>query len=127
MGQVNGPEASKTNNQSGHEAEPLLILIDTLFGQLSQPITVAAGLSHLMLSEIDENSAMAGDLKMILKQLERMKETCSGVKYITQSISSPENQACGGWIAPKRLILANSSSIKKGSGGCGRNFNNSCT
>jgi signal transduction histidine kinase len=70
-------------NESNEEAEAMLALIREILGDLSQPITVVTGLSHLLLSEVDQNSPMTKDLSSILKQTERMKETLESMKYIT--------------------------------------------
>ncbi|MDH3675498.1 MAG: hypothetical protein OES12_08375 [Anaerolineae bacterium] len=73
----------QTNDQLNPEAEAILVLIETLVGDLSQPITVVSGLSELLLSANDQNRQLEKDLMTILKQTDRMKETIDAVKYVT--------------------------------------------
>ena len=71
------------NDQLNPEAEAILALVETLVGDLSQPITVVSGLSELLLSANDQNPQLEKDLMTILKQTDRIKETLEAVKYVT--------------------------------------------
>ncbi len=66
------------------EAEALLLTIDTIFGELKQPLTVLLGLSHLLLAKVDQDDPMTTDLLTIDKQVQRINEIVSGVKHLTQ-------------------------------------------
>ena len=72
-----------SDDQLNPEAEAILVLVQTLVGELSQPITVVSGLSELLLSSHDQNCQLEKDVKTILKQTDRIKETLESIKYVT--------------------------------------------
>jgi signal transduction histidine kinase len=66
------------------EAEALLLMIDTVSGELKQPLTVLLGVSHLLLAKVDQNDPIATDLSTIVKQVKRITEIINGVDHLTQ-------------------------------------------
>lgn len=73
----------QTDDPFNPEVEAILVLIKTLVGELSQPITVVSGLSELLLSAPSRNGQFERDIMTILKQTNRIKETLGAVDYIT--------------------------------------------
>lgn len=71
------------DDQLNPEAEAILALVETIVGELSQPITVVSGLSELLLSENVQREQAGKDLMTILKQTDRIKETLETVNYVT--------------------------------------------
>jgi signal transduction histidine kinase len=77
-GQNNG----RTESQSTHESEAILCLVETIFGELSQPMTVVLGLSDLLLAKVDQDDPLAGDLTTLLRQANRISEIAEGINYV---------------------------------------------
>jgi len=78
------PSNSGDGHQSFEEIEAILVLMETMVGELNQPLTVISGLSELLIAEHGPNSRFTADLLIVQRQTRRIKETLAGVKYITR-------------------------------------------
>lgn len=70
--------------QSFEEIEAILILMETMVGELNQPLTVISGLSELLIAEHGPNGRFTADLLVVQRQTRRIEETLAGVRYVTR-------------------------------------------
>jgi signal transduction histidine kinase len=73
------PDANVTE-----EAEALLLLLETSVGELNQPMAVVLGLSEHLLSQTEQESPLAKDLEIIVKELRHVNEVLRGLNLLTQ-------------------------------------------
>ena len=69
------------------EADTLLLAVNTIIGELKQPITVISGLSvlsDLLLTEVDRDDPITPDLIAIENQVNRMRETVKNIDDLTR-------------------------------------------
>ena len=74
--------AQQTEN-STEEAEALLLLIEASVDELKQPMAVVLGLSELLLSHTNSDTALSKDLNIITKEIRRMSEVVRGLNLLT--------------------------------------------
>lgn len=77
------------NNNTGEavlaeEAEALLLLLETSVYELNKPMAVVLGLSEHLLSQTEQETPMAKDLEIIVKELRRVNEVVRGLNLLTQ-------------------------------------------
>ena len=66
------------------EAEALLLLLETSVYKLNQPLAVVLGLSEHLLSQTEQETPLAKDLEIIVKELRRVNEVVRGLNLLTQ-------------------------------------------
>jgi len=71
-------------NGSFEEAEALLLLLETSVVELNKPMAVAMGLSEPLLSQTEEETPMAKDLKIVVNELRHVNEVVRGLNLLTQ-------------------------------------------
>ena len=76
------PSASSTG--SFEEAEALLLLLETSVVELNKPMAVVIGLSEHLLSQTEQETPMAKDLEIIVKELRHVNEVVRGLNLLTQ-------------------------------------------
>ncbi len=64
------------------EAEALLLFIDSVFGEVKQPLTVLLGLSEMMRTKVNRDDPIAKDLEAITRQARRINEIMRGLDVI---------------------------------------------
>jgi hypothetical protein len=87
-------ETASTENRNGHnsngksvlaeEAEALLVLLETSVYELNKPMAVVLGLSEHLLSQTEQETPMAKDLEIIVKELRHVNEVVRGLNLLTQ-------------------------------------------
>ena len=76
------PPASSTG--SFEETEALLLLLETSVVELNKPMAVVMGLSEHLLSQTEQETPMAKDLEIIVKELRHVNEVVRGLNLLTQ-------------------------------------------
>jgi signal transduction histidine kinase len=66
------------------EVQSVLLMIDSVFGDLNQSLTVIMGLSALLLAKVDQNDPIVTDLNTIAGQVKRIRETIKDLNYLAQ-------------------------------------------
>ena len=66
------------------EAEALLLLLETSVYELNKPMAVVLGLSEHLLSQTEQETPMAKDLEIIVKELRHVNEVVRGLNLLTQ-------------------------------------------
>lgn len=74
---------------SNEEIDVILIFMETLVGELNQPLTVISGLSELISVDHNPDDQLAEDLLVVQRQIARIEETLATVKYITRYATPP--------------------------------------
>lgn len=75
---------------TANNANALLLVVDISVHELYQPLTVALGLSELLLAQSEPHSPQAEDLKIIVKEIRRMSEIVRGLKLLTHYQTTPD-------------------------------------
>jgi signal transduction histidine kinase len=78
------PPASSPAATTNEDAEALMVLLETSVHQLNQPLAVILGLSEHLLSQAEQETALAKDLEIIVKEMRRVNEVIQGLKLLTQ-------------------------------------------
>jgi len=73
-----------TPASSGEEAQALLLLLETSVYELNKPMAVVLGLSEHLLSQTDQETPLAKDLEIIVKELRHANEVVRGLNLLTQ-------------------------------------------
>jgi len=69
---------------SGEEAQALLLLLDTSVYELNKPMAVVLGLSEHLLSQTEQETPLAKDLEIIVKELRHVNEVVRGLNLLTR-------------------------------------------
>jgi signal transduction histidine kinase len=69
---------------SMEEAEALLLLLETSVVKLNQPMAVVLGLSEHLLSQTEQETPLAKDLEIMVKELRHVNEVVRGLNLLTQ-------------------------------------------
>ena len=64
------------------EAEALLLFVDSVFGEVKQPLTVLLGLSDMLLANVAQDDPIAKDLEIITRQAQRINEIMHGLDVV---------------------------------------------
>ena len=78
------PRQPAPSTSSMEEAEALLLLLETSVYQLNQPMAVILGLSEHLLSQTEQETPLAKDLEIIVKELRHVNEVVRGLNLLTQ-------------------------------------------
>ena len=78
------PRQPAPSTNSMEEAEALLLLLETSVYQLNQPMAVILGLSEHLLSQTEQETPLAKDLEIIVKELRHVNEVVRGLNLLTQ-------------------------------------------
>jgi signal transduction histidine kinase len=76
-------KAQSSSFSSVDETEALLLLVETSVHELNQPATVVLGLSEHLLSQVEQETPLAKDLEIIVKQIRRVNEVVRGLNMLT--------------------------------------------
>ena len=66
------------------EEEALLLLLETSVYQLNKPMAVVLGLSEHLLSQTEQETPLAKDLEIIVKELRHVNEVVRGLNLLTR-------------------------------------------
>lgn len=69
---------------SGEETQALLLLLETSVYELNKPMAVVLGLSEHLLSQTEQETPLAKDLGIIVKELRHVNEVVRGLNLLTR-------------------------------------------
>ena len=64
------------------EAEAILHFVDSVVGEVKQPLTVLLGLSDMLLAKVEQDDPIAKDLEIITRQAQRINEIVRGLDVV---------------------------------------------